>query len=92
MSGKEISKIVQSIMIKYFDVDPTAFDWEKTLECLQEDFKMLDYLIFMERLVQQQFEKEISLLDYISTAIHTPKDIVDLIVDYYKNKQQEVVL
>lgn len=70
---------VQNIFIIHFDIEPEQFSWEKPLEVLQKDFKILSYLVFLEQLIHQHFELNIPLIENISTAFHTPKDILNLI-------------
>lgn len=70
---------VQHIFIEHFNISAEQFDWEQPLEALQKDFKILSYLVFLEQLVQQHFELNIPLIENISTAFHTPKDILALI-------------
>lgn len=92
MNYDEISETVQSILIQHFNIPASAFSWEETLEKQQADFKILDYLIFLERLLQSKFKKKILLLEHISTAIHNPKDIVALIMKIFENELEETNL
>lgn len=89
MNYDEISETVQSILIQHFNIPASAFSWEESLEKQQADFKILDYLIFLERLLQSKFKKDFFLLENISTAIHNPKDIVVLIMESFKNELEE---
>ncbi|CAA6830172.1 MAG: Unknown protein [uncultured Aureispira sp.] len=89
MNYDEISETVQSILIQHFNIPVSAFSWEESLEKQQADFKILDYLIFLERLLQSKFKKDFFLLENISTAIHNPKDIVVLIMESFKNELEE---
>jgi hypothetical protein len=86
MRYEKISETVQAILIQYFNISASSFSWEKHLEELHSDFKILDYLIFLERLLQNKFKKELFLLENISTAIHTPRDLVNLIMESFKNE------
>lgn len=86
MDYEKISETVQVILVQYFNIPASSFSWEKHLEELQSDFKILDYLIFLERLLQNKFKKELFLLENISTAMHTPRDIVNLIMDSFKDE------
>ncbi len=80
MTNETISHTVQSILIEKFDVSPENFTWDKSLEELQENFKILGNLVFLEQLLEKQFDRKFPLLEHISTAYHTPKDIVVLIM------------
>ena len=80
MQREEVEMALQSILVQHFNIAPDQFSWEKPMDALQEDFKSLSYLMFLEQLLQQQFGKNIRLLETISTAFHTPKDIVQHIL------------
>ncbi|MEZ4848475.1 MAG: hypothetical protein R3B93_07630 [Bacteroidia bacterium] len=80
MQKEEVSNIVRILLIQHFDIHPDVFSWEKTLEELQADFKILSYLLFLEQLLQKQFGTKVGVLEVISTAFHTPQDVVDLIL------------
>lgn len=79
MNQKSTAQKVQYIFIEHFDVKPEKFSWEQPLEALQENFKILSYLVFLEQLIHQQFKVSTPLIENISTAFHTPKDILNLI-------------
>lgn len=79
MNYPDISEKLKEIIIQYFNLSPDLFGWEQPLECLHKDFKLLDHLVFLEKLIQEEFGKHISLVGQISTAIHSPKDIRALI-------------
>lgn len=76
----EKADILQSIFIAHFNIDSGRFDWEQTLERLDEQFKLLGNLVFLEQLLQNEFQKEIPLLENISTAFHTPKDVLEIVM------------
>lgn len=80
MTQAEIASAVQAILIRYFHVPAEQFCWDKPLEALHEDFRILGYLVFLEQLLDQQFGKKIPLLENCSTAIHTAEDVVILIM------------
>lgn len=80
MTQAEVAAAVQAILIQHFNIQADEFSWEKPLEALHEDFKILGYLVFLEQLLHQRFGKKIPLLENCSTAIHTPEDIVNLII------------
>jgi hypothetical protein len=79
--NEEIEAAVESILIGHFNIASDQFSWEKPLDALQKDFKSLNYLMFLEQLLHKEFGDKIRLLENISTAFHTPKDIVRLIVN-----------
>ncbi len=74
-----IKIIVKRVLIDNFNIEPRDFDWDKPLEQLQENFKILGYLVFLEQLLNSELDSKIELLEQISSNIHTPKDIVNLI-------------
>ncbi|BDS13438.1 hypothetical protein [Aureispira anguillae] len=86
MNYEEVSTIIQTIFLQYFNVSLNTTTWEQPLEQLQEDFKILDYLLFLEKLLQQQLSKDIVLLENISPAIHSPNDIVALVLKLCVNE------
>ncbi|MBL4649663.1 MAG: hypothetical protein JKY03_08025 [Aureispira sp.] len=92
MNYEKVAESVQKIFIQYFNISASSFSWEVPLEELQEDFKILDYLIFLERLLQSKFKKDFFLLENISTAIHNPKDIVNLIVKIFEEELDRIAL
>ena len=79
MARETISKQLQLIFVEHFNIPLEQFDWELPLEALNHDFKMLSYLMFLEQLLEQHFAKKIPLMENISTAFHTPKDVLLLI-------------
>ena len=80
MQKTEVGSIVRSLLIHHFDIQPETFSWEKKLEELQANFKILSQLVFLEQLIQKEFGKNIGILEEISTAFHTPEDLVEVIV------------
>ena len=80
MQYEEVLAIVRPILIRHFDIPQDQFSLEIPLDVLQENFQMLSYLMFLEQLLQQQFGEKIQLLEYISTAFHTPEDIIQIIM------------
>jgi hypothetical protein len=92
MNHEKVSEAVRIILIQHFNILDRSFSWEQPLDELQEDFKILDYLIFLERLLQSKFKKEFSLLENISTAIHSPGDIVNLIMKVFEDELDEIVV
>jgi len=81
LAHKKVADTVQSIFIQHFHIAPEHFDWEKPLEELHVDFKILANLVYLEQLIEKEFVEKIPLLENISTAFHTPKDIVELIIN-----------
>lgn len=81
MTKEEIANKLQSIIVDNFNVSKEQFDWEQPLEVLQEDFTILSYLVQLDQLITIQFEQNISIVENISTGIHTPKDILHLIMN-----------
>jgi hypothetical protein len=80
MTPEEVSTTIQSILTQHFNIPASQFSWEKPLEVLQKDFKILGYLVFLEQLLHQHFGKKIPLLENISTTFHTPRDLVQLVL------------
>lgn len=80
MTPEEVASTVQSILTQHFKIPLDQFSWEKPLEVLQKDFKILGYLVFLEQLINERFGKKIPLLENISTTFHTPRDLVQLIL------------
>ncbi|MEZ4850037.1 MAG: hypothetical protein R3B93_15750 [Bacteroidia bacterium] len=79
MKKEEIARIVRSLLIQHFDIQPEDFSWEIPLEELQQNFNILSYLLYLEQLLQEQFGTGFRILEHISAAIHTPEDVVSLI-------------
>jgi hypothetical protein len=92
MNYEKIAEAVKLILIQHFNISASSFSWEAPLEELQEDFKILDYLIFLERLLQSKFKKDFFLLENISTAIHNPKDVVNLIMKIFEEELDKIAL
>ncbi len=80
MTYDVISATVKSIFTEHFHIQHDQFSWEQPLESLQKDFKILSYLVFLEQLLDKSFKKKIPLIENISTAFHTPRDVVELIM------------
>lgn len=73
--------ILQSIFTEHFNIDAERFDWEQPLEELGQQFKFLGNLVFLEQLLQKDFQKEVPVLENICTAFHTPADILELVAN-----------
>ena len=81
MTNEKVAATVQSILLQHFDIEPEFFAWDQALERLHGDFKALGNLVFLEQLLQKEFGKNIPLLENISTAFHTPRDVAQLVFD-----------
>lgn len=85
MQKEKIALIIQTLLIKNFNIPTDQFEWESSLQTLDEKFKMLNTLIELEKLLNDQFHNKIALVENIITAFHSPKDIVQLVVKSYDN-------
>ncbi|GAB5554770.1 MAG: hypothetical protein Sapg2KO_43610 [Saprospiraceae bacterium] len=81
MTRAAITSKLRAIFTQYFHISSEAFNWETPLETLQEDFKILSYSVYLEQLLFEQFGAEIPIIENISTAIHTPNDVLVLIIN-----------
>jgi hypothetical protein len=79
MLKDKIRKSLYKILTDHFDIDIKLLAKERFLEELHENFKILGYLIFLEQLINKEFNVKVPLLENINSAIHTPEDIVQLI-------------
>lgn len=79
MNQQNTADIIQSILIQNFNIQPENFDWNQSLEELDSSFKVLGHLVFLEQLLEGEFEKEIPILENITASYHTPKDLLQLI-------------
>ncbi len=86
MQQEKIALIIRSVLLKNFDIPAEQFAWESTLQVLDKQFKILSTLVELEKLLNLQFDKEIALVENIITTIHTPKDIVQLVMKVYDNR------
>lgn len=80
MNREVASKKLHEIFTNNFDIQSEEFGWKKPLELINEDFKILSYLVFLEQLIQEDFEISIPIIENISTSFHTPNDILLLII------------
>lgn len=78
---QEIANTIETLLMDNFSIEAHQFDWETSLDDLDEKFELLSYLIFLEQLLQDKFSKKIPLLENINTALHTPKDILQLTIN-----------
>ena len=81
---QEVANIIQDLLVDKLNVKPGDFNWNSKLNELNEEFELLGHLVYFEQLLNKQFEKNISLIEYISTDIHTPNDIVELVMKEIK--------
>jgi len=86
MSTQEVKIKIKSILIQQFKLQRDQFSWKHPLEQLNEEFKILSCLILLEQLFNQLFGKKIPLLKKVSTAFHTPQDLVDIVLCELDNK------
>jgi|GEM_PF-3720375 len=85
MSKVEVRNALHTILIENFKVDVRSLETNRPLDKLDENFKILGYLIFLEQLINKEFSIAIPLLESISASIHTPEDLVELIVNVLKS-------
>ena len=81
MSKQVIANKLQSVFITHFRINTEVFSWNMPLEQLSKDFKILGYLTYLEHLLEQEFGTRVKLSDSISTAIHTPDDVLRLLME-----------
>jgi hypothetical protein len=79
MSGTNVPHKVQSLLIDNFNIAPQEFNWDVSLETMDSDFKVLSYVLFLEQLINKEFNIKVLLLEKINVAIHTPNEIVRII-------------
>jgi len=84
MPKVEVRHTLNSILIDHFEVDSRLLETNRPLEELHENFKILGYLMFLEQLINKEYDMKIPLLESISASIHTPEDIVELIFERIK--------
>ena len=80
MTREKTAEKVQAIFTEYFDIPVEHFDWEQPLEALHANFEILSHLVLLEQLIQKNFGMHIPIIENISTAFHTPKDVLELII------------
>jgi len=79
LSEQQISIIVKDILIRHFGILPNNFNWDTTLDQLNNDFSIIGYLIDLEQKLYEEFNIQFSLHLFIEPSFHTPKDIVILV-------------
>lgn len=80
LTADETSNIIKSILIETLQIEPAQFDWVTPLQQFNQNFKVLGFLIDLEDALKTKFKQDIQLIEQISPAIHTPEDIVQLIL------------
>jgi len=80
LNEEEVTRMVQSILLTYFNISPNKFHWDKPLEILNEDFGILGILLDLEAILKKELNKPLSLLEHIDPTFNTPKDIVRIII------------
>ena len=79
MTETVIHTKLQNILVANFNIEENGLIWEQSLVELHPNFKILEYLVFLEQLLNKEFRCKIPLLENISPEIHTPNHIVSLI-------------
>ncbi len=79
LSEQQIALLVKNILIKHFGILPDEFNWDMTLEKLNNDFVIIGYLIDLEQRLMHALNRNFSLHRHIEPSFNTPKDIVDLV-------------
>ena len=85
MTNENAAEKLQNIFIHHFNIKPDKFNWDIPLEKLNEDFKILSYLVFLEQLIHKNFDNDIPIIENISTTFHSPKDVLNLIINKLDN-------
>ena len=80
MTRAEIEYDVLTILREHFNVNPDEIDTDAPLEVLSGNFRFLEYLVFLEQLLNRQFEIHLPLLEHINTEMHSLRNIVDLVL------------
>jgi hypothetical protein len=79
MTNENVHDIVEVLLLNYFNITPQEFNWDVPLETMDSDFKILSYVLFLEQLINKEFNIKVLLLEKINVAIHTPNEIVKII-------------
>ena len=87
MVTEDIRSDVKQILVTHLKIAIGQFDWEKPLDELQGNFKILGYLVYLEQLLNKKFDFQIPVLENINSAIHSPNDIALLIQNEIKNNK-----
>lgn len=80
MSTEDAHRLVKQLFINHFNIKDTQFCWDTPLDELDDDFKVLSYLLFLEQLLHSEFKSKIQILEKVNSSVHTPKDIVNLVL------------
>ena len=82
MTDEQIAGIIENILVQHFNIPANnPLFWTTPLDKLTEKFKILGYLVLLEQLLQEAFNKNIAIVENISTIYHTPQDILLLITN-----------
>ena len=79
MSSDNVHDKVEVLLLEHFNITPQELYWDVPLEIMDSDFKMLSYVLFLEQLINKEFNLKVLLLEKINVAVHTPNDIVKII-------------
>lgn len=79
MNEADIRSVLKSFLLLRFHVDPQDFEWNKPLQDLHENFKILGYLMFLEQLLNEHLQADLPLIENIDVSIHTPEDVIKLV-------------
>lgn len=83
MKEHTIKNILLTTLKEQFNVPEADFDWNKPLLFLHEDFKLLSTLLRLEQSLNEQLQINLQFVENISTYLHTPNDILDLIMSNF---------
>ena len=87
MSGNnpDHRQTVKTILLTKFEISEERFAWDKPLEQLNENFRILGYLMYLEQLLNRAFDIELPLIEHVSSSIHSPQDILELVESELEN-------
>lgn len=84
MTRAEITSSVQVILAEHFNVETTPTMKNVPLGKLNNNFKILGFLLELERLLQLRLKKEILIIEHFSASIHTMEDLIELVFMNYE--------
>ncbi|SFN47590.1 hypothetical protein SAMN04487989_101693 [Bizionia echini] len=79
MVNEDLQNSVKQLFVAYFNIKEAQFNWHVPLEQLDEDFRTLRYLVYLEQLINTEFNAKVLLMEKINASIHTPTDIIKLV-------------